>query len=189
MAVLFDRSRFGERWFVGLFFLVLLVPSVACAEESAPEVTLSLTPAALLHLLETVMPYRVELGNSLLKETLTFRDPKNVVLSKDQVTFAVRVQGTPFPLDQVLKPVLAIRKSTSGTYEIKVASLPMAIPGYGSMDLSEVFPPVSLQSLFEQRLDLQGKPLKADLKIQEIKIGPEQIELAAILRLIPLGMP
>jgi len=189
MGGMLRRIRVGAKRVCVLLFLVLLVPSVARPAEPVPEVTLTLTPPALLRLLQTVMPYRLEVGNSLLKETLTFSNPRNVVLSNNQVIFTLRVQGKPFPLDQDLKPVLALKKTADGNYQVVVASLPVAIPGYGSLDLSEVFPPVSLQSLFEQKFELQDRALRADLKIQDIQVGREQIEMAAILRLIPLRTP
>lgn len=167
------------------FALTLLVFPVLAGSPAPDSEDLKLTirRAALQELIAAATPYRLEVGSSLLRESLTFSDPKDLSFQEGKITFSIRCQGSPFPVDQVLKPILSLRPSGGGGYQAVVESLPLKIPGYGTIDLREVVEPVDIQSLMTQTVFLQGKPARLDVRVQRIVIRPEQIEVGASLSL------
>ncbi len=161
--------------------------SAGPAPAGAEDLSFTLRRAALQELLAAATPYRVEVGSSLLRESLTFSDPKDLVFQDGKITFAVRCQGTPFPLDQVLRPVLSLRASGNGGYQAVVESLPLKIPGYGAIDLKDVVAPVDIEPVLRQTLWLQDRPAELTVKIRRIVVRAEQIEVGASLSLKASG--
>ena len=136
-------------------------------------------------LLSAAVPYKVEVGASVLRESLTFTEPRDVSFSEGRITFAVRCQGSPFPVDQVIHPIFTFRKGTAG-YQMVAESLPVGIPGFGRVDLKELFPPVDLQSLLRQGLSLSGRPTLLEVRIDRLDISKEMIDVSARLLLTPV---
>jgi hypothetical protein len=165
--------------------LVLSARPVLSATSGGEDVNLILRRGALQELIVAATPYRLELGSSLLKENLTFSDPRDLAFPEGKITFSIRCQGSPFPVDQVLKPVLSVRPAGSGGYQVVVESLPLKIPGYGAVDLRDSIEPVDIQSLLRQTVFLQERPAQLDVRVQRITIRPEQIEVGASLSLKP----
>jgi hypothetical protein len=178
-------------WFMSQRFLaplgfgaaLLLLCGAAPGGPPTEDLKLSLRRTALQELLAGATPYRMELGSSLLREILTFTDPRDLLLQDGKISFSIRCQGSPFPVDQVVKPVLSLRPVGGGGYQVVVESLPLKIPGYGTIDLRDVVEPVDIQSLLRQTVLLQGKPAQLDVRVQRIVIQPEQIEVGARLTL------
>jgi hypothetical protein len=85
----------------------------------------------------------------------------------------------------VIRPVLVLRSVAGGGYQVVVESLPLKIPGYGTIDLREVVKPVDIESLLQQTVLLQGRPAQLDVRVRRIAIQPEQIEVGASLSLRP----
>jgi len=85
----------------------------------------------------------------------------------------------------VLQPVLSVRPMGTDGYQVVVESLPLKIPGYGTVDLREVVEPVDIQSLLTQTVFLQGRPAQLDVLVRRIVIQAEQIEVGATLALKP----
>ncbi|MCI0658692.1 MAG: hypothetical protein L0170_16695, partial [Acidobacteria bacterium] len=145
-----------------------VVPWVLCAAVApglpatgTEDVKVQIRREAVLSLLTAAMPYKVEVGASLLKESLTFTDPRDLSFAEGKVTFAVRCQGSPFPVDQVIHPVFTFKRGASG-YQLVVDSLPVGIPGFGRVDLKDLFPPVELQALLRGPLQFrQGRRARA----------------------------
>src|SRR5512141_2765963 len=97
-------------------FLALLAPG-GFADPGAPQtedLSLSLRREALQELIAAATPYRVDLGSSLLRETLTFSDPKDLSFEGGKIAFSVHCQGAPFPVDQVVRPVFSVHPSGKG---------------------------------------------------------------------------
>jgi hypothetical protein len=178
------RHRFP--W-LPLFATALLVPWFCPAAFGAEgeDLTLSLGRPALQRLIAAATPYRLELGSSLLREVLTFSDPRDLRFQDGKISFSIRCQGAPFPVDQVLRPVLSLRPSGKGGYQAVVESLPLKIPGFGTVDLRDTMEPVEIQSLLRQTVFLQGRPAQLDVRVQRIVVRSEQIEMAASLTLKP----
>lgn len=146
--------------------------------------TLQIRRAAVAEMLAAATPYRVEVGGGLLKETLTFSDPRELAFSAGKISFAIRCQGAPFPVDQVLRPVLTVQRAGPG-YRLVVESLPLTIPGFGKVDLKDLIAPVQLESLLRQNLLLQGRPAQLDIRVERIEVGREAIEVGGRLTLTP----
>ncbi len=161
----------------------LLHPSPAAVVPD--DVNITLRRPALEGLILAATPYQIDLGSSLLRETLVFSEPRGLSFSDGKITFSVRCRGTPFPVDQILKPLLSLRRAADGRYQAVVESLPVAIPGYGQVDLRDVFPPIDIQSLVKQTVFLQGKPAQLDVRVRRIAVKPEQIDVGASLILTP----
>jgi len=176
-----------------LLTLLLSPGSSRGANPSAPaedDLKISLRRSAVQGLIVAATPLQVELRSSLLRETLTFSDPRELLFREGKITLAIRCRGTPFLLDQSLRPVLTLRPSgRDGGYQAVVESLPVVIPVFGQVDLKDAFPPVEIESLLRQTVFLQGKPAQLDVRIRRIVILPEMINLGATLTLTPAPRP
>jgi len=176
----------NSRAVLGLALALLAVSGFAAPPEPAGEdlkVTLGLP--ALQGILTAATPYQVEIGSSLLQESLTFTEPRDLAFPGGKITFSIRCQGSPFPVDQVLHPVLSLKAAGNGDYQVVVESLPLKIPGFGSVDLREVVEPVDIQSLLRQTVFLQGRPAQLDVRVRRIAIHSREIEVGASLTLTP----
>jgi hypothetical protein len=164
---------------------VLLATPAPDATPPPPqeEVRIVLPKSVLFDLLRSATPYSVQLGSGLIGETLTFSDPADLALEGTRIRFSVRCRGTPFPVDQILRPVLRVRTSAAGGHEGVVESLPLEIPGFGRVDLKDAFPPVDLGSLFRQTVFLQNRPAVLEARVRRIEILPTGIEVRASLLL------
>lgn len=176
---------------IGIRALTVLPWMLAAALGAGPsaagteDVKVRIRKEAVLSLLTAAVPYKVEVGASLLRETLTFTDPRDLAFGEGKITFAVRCQGSPFPVDQVLHPVFTTRRGASG-YQLVVDSLPVGIPGFGRVDLKDMFPPVELQSLLRQGLNLSGRPTLLEVRVEQVEISKDFIDLSTRLLLTPL---
>jgi len=170
---------------VFVFAAASLVPLLCAAAPgpAAEDLHLSLRRAAVQKLIAGATPFRLDLGSSLLRESLTFTDPRDLSFQDGKIRFSIRCQGAPFPVDQVLRPVLSLRPSGNGGYQAVVESLPLKIPGYGTVDLRDALEPLEIQSLLQQKVFLQGRPAQLDVRVHRIVIQPEQIEIGASLTL------
>ena len=157
----------------------------AFATATNESVKVQIRREAIASLLSAAVPYKVEVGASLLKETLIFTDPRDVSLGNGKATFAIRCQGSPFPVDQVLHPVFTFKRGAAG-YQLVVDSLPVTIPGFGRVDLKEFFPPVDFQALLRQALNLSGRPTMLEVRVQRIDMTGESIDLFASFVLSPI---
>ena len=164
---------------------LLFLPGAAATGPAAEDINLSLRRVAVQKLLSGATPFRVELCSSLLRESLTFTEPRDLTFEDGRIRFSIRCQGTPFPVDLVLHPVLPLRRSGNGGYQAIVEGLPLEIPGYGTVDLRDAIEPVEIQSLLQQTVFLQGRPARLDVRVQRIAVRPEEIEIGASLTLKP----
>src|SRR5262249_15084504 len=171
---------------IALTLIALLVSCLALPVESADApkdgIRVQVGKGAVQGLLAGATPYRLEVGTSLLKETLNFSDPRDLVFEPGRIRFAIRCQGSPFPLDQVLHPAFSLQ-TAGGVSRLVVESLPVSVPGFGVIDLKEMIPPIELQSLLRQTLLLQGKPAQLEVKVDRVTILTDRIEIDARLLL------
>lgn len=171
-----------------LTMLIALTAVPAKAEPASPptspdDLNITLRREAVQGLIQGATPYHVDLGSSLLKETLVFSEPRDLSFPNGKITFRIRCQGSPFPVDQVLQPVLSLRPAGSGGYQVIVQSLPLMIPGFGRVDLKDAFPPLDIQSLLSQEVFLQGRPAQLDVQLRRIAVRPDEIHMGASVRL------
>jgi hypothetical protein len=175
-----------SRFVAGCIVLLFLGLMAAAPVERPEDVKVQLSREAVLNILKGAMPYRIDVGTNILKETLTFSDPRDLAFAEGRVTFGVRCQGTPFPVDQVLRPIFTFRQGSAG-YLLVVESLPVAIPGYGHVDLKDLFAPVDLSTLLRQGVNLSGRPATLEIKVQRIRVSKESIDFSARLQISPLA--
>ena len=160
--------------------LAAAAPSTAHPED----LTITLRNPAILGLLSAATPYEVQVGGSLLRETLTFTEPRNLLLQAGRISFSVRCRGTPFTVDQTLRPVFVLKEpGGGGGYRVVVESLPVAIPGLGTVDLKDLFQPIEVQSLLRQSFLLQGRPAWIDVQVRRITLHADRVDMAASIRL------
>ena len=120
--------------------LALGVPALAAAAPSpavpgsSSDLRFTADERAILDCLRAGLPKTVSVGSGFLSTDLTFLDPSNVVLHDGTATFRVRVKGRTMPIDQVLNPVVRLeRDARNGQYYGVIASLPISLPGLGTM--------------------------------------------------------
>jgi hypothetical protein len=68
-----------------------------------------------------------------------------------------------------------------------VESLPVGIPGFGRVDLKDLFAPVELQSLLRQGLNLSGRPTLLEVRVAQVEVSKDSIDLSARFLLTPLA--
>jgi hypothetical protein len=173
---------------LALIGAILSAGSPAVGEAQPGDLKLQVGKATLQSLLNASVPYKTEVGAGLLRESLTFSQPRDLSLGDGKITFAVRCQGSPFPIDQILHPVFSFRPGAQG-YHLTAESLPVAVTGFGRIDLKDLFPPVDLQGLLRQGLNLSGRPTLLELRIERIDVAKESIEFSARLLLTPQASP
>jgi hypothetical protein len=178
--------RIGTRKLTAVSGILILAGVAASRAAGTEDVKVQVRKEAVLSMLTAAVPYKVEVGASLLKETLTFTEPRDLSFAQGKITFAVRCQGSPFPMDQVIHPVFSFRRGSSG-YQLVVDSLPVGIPGFGRVDLKDLLPPVELQALLRQGLNLSGRPTLLEVRVERVEVLGESIELSARLLLTPLA--
>ncbi|HEV8375817.1 MAG TPA: hypothetical protein VGR38_06225 [Candidatus Polarisedimenticolia bacterium] len=148
------------------------------------DVKVQLRREAVLNILKGAMPYRIEAGSSILKETLTFSEPRDLLFAAGRITFAVHCQGVPFPVDQVLHPVFVFRQGSAGT-QLVVESLPVGIQGFGRVDVKDFFEPVDLTTLLRQGVNFSGRPAFLELRVEKVSVSKDSIDISAHLQISP----
>jgi hypothetical protein len=156
------------------------------ATASQEELTFVMQGSAVLGLLSAATPYEVQVGGSLLRETLTFTEPRNLQLQPGRISFSVHARGSPVSVDQTLRPVLVLKPPGGGAgYRLVVESLPVAIPGLGTVDLKDFFDPIEIQALLRQSVLLQGRQAWLDIQVRRITLRDDRVEVGASIRLTP----
>jgi len=177
----------SERWrrLSAVVLGLCLWRPAAPAAPGSEDVKVELRREAVQRMLASATPYNIEVGGSLLKETLTFSDPRDLGFGDGRITFAVRCQGNPFPVDQILHPIFTLRRGNGG-YRLVAESVLVSVPGFGRVDLKDFFAPVDIQSLLTQGLNLSGRPTMLEVKVEKIVLSRDIIDIAARLQLTPL---
>jgi len=160
--------------------------AVAAPPEAAPapaergQIRLSLGERALLEWLKAASPYTVTVKASLFTTDLIFSDPSDLVLQDSRATFRIRVRGRTVPLDQTLKPVINLRyDARAGKYYVVVQSLPLQMPGLGTLDLKEFIPDWEVPPLVENFWRFSDKPVGMNLSVRRVTITDHAVEIGA----------
>ncbi|HEV8120987.1 MAG TPA: hypothetical protein VGQ67_08325 [Candidatus Polarisedimenticolia bacterium] len=162
----------------------------APAATSGPSSELRFTAdeRAILECLRAGLPKTVSVGSGLLSTDLTFLDPSNLVLHDGTATFKVRVKGRTMPIDQVLNPIVRLeRDSRSGQYFGVISSLPISLPGLGTMDLSQSIPRIEIPEVLDNLWQLPDKPLALRLRIRRIAILEHLVDVGADVEFAPVA--
>ena len=172
--------RGGARRYAALLAAVACFAPAVAAPPDGAEIQFRIGEPALLDLLRAVTPHTLTVGNSLLGTDLVLSDPRDLVLKDGKASFTVRVKGRTLPLEQVLAPTVMITYDQElHKYFVVVSSLPLRIPGVGSIDLKEYLPRVEIPALLEDLWKSGDGPLGVNLRIRRISIIDHAVEVGA----------
>ena len=153
-------------------------PGVTAVDRS--EVRFTIGEAALLDLLKAATPYTFSVGNQYLKFDLTLSEPRDLRLTDAKATLRVRLKGSSIPVDQVLAPVFTLRHDEAlNSYFVVVSSLPVQIPGIGTVDLKDSLPRFELPELVEDLWRFSDRPVSLNLDIRRIAVLDHRVEIGA----------
>jgi hypothetical protein len=180
-------------------FVLALASTAALFAAAAPappaagassELRFTADERAILECLRAGLPKTVSVGSGILSTDLTFLDPSNVVLHDGTATFRIRVKGRTMPIDQVLNPVVRLdRDAKSGQYYGVISSLPLSLPGLGTMDLSQSIPRIEIPEVLDNLWQLPDKPLALRLRIRRIAILEHLVDVGADVEFAPVSAP
>jgi hypothetical protein len=166
----------------------LALPAAVCAAPGAPaappadrsEVRFTIGEAALLDLIKAATPYTFNVGNAYLRVDLTLSEPRDLRLLDSKATLKVRLKGSTLPVDQILSPVFTLRHDEAlNKYFVVVSSLPVQLPGIGSIDLKDSLPRFEMPELVEDLWRFSDRPVALNLDIQRIAVLDHRIEIGA----------
>jgi hypothetical protein len=154
------------------------------------EMHFTLDERALLDCLKAALPQTVNVGSGLFATELTFLDPSDLVLRDGTASCRVRVKAKTLPVDQVIKPILRVeRDAKTGGYYGVIQSLPLTLPGMGSIDLKDALPRVEIPQVIDNVHPFGDRPVGLRFNIRSIAILEHRVEIAADLDLSPGGVP
>jgi hypothetical protein len=176
---------------LGVAWVVCAAPARAAgspppAGAESTEVRFTVNERALLDCLRAVTPQTVTVGSSLLSTELTLLDPADLVLANGRASFRIRVKGRTIPLDQVVNPTVTIDKDPrSGQFFGVISSLPVQVPGLGSIDLKDYLPRFEIPALLEDLWHAADRPIGLRLRIRRIAILDHLLEVGADVDFAP----
>jgi len=154
--------------------------AASAAPSDRSEVRFTINETALLDWLKTVTPYTFSAGNQILRIDLTLSDPRELKLLDSRATLKLRLRGSGVPLDQVLQPVFTLRHDEAqGRYYVVVSSLPVQLPGFGTIDLKDNFPKFEIPELIEDLWKFSDRPVALNLDIRRIAVLEHALEIGA----------
>ena len=169
------------------------VPALAAASPSpAPpaaersEIRFTINEDALLEWLTTVTPYTFSVGNQLLKVDLTLSEPRELRLLDSRATLKIHLRASGVPLDQVLQPVFTLHHDEAqGRYSVVVSSLPVQLPGFGTIDLKDSLPKFEIPELIQDLWKFADRPVALNLDIRRITVLEHALEIGANVNFVP----
>ncbi len=162
-------------------------PAATPAPQPGPatdrrEVRFTITEEALLDALRAAPPYPFSAGNQLLKIDLTLSEPRELRLLNSSATLKVRLRGSGVPVDQVLQPVFTLRyEETRRKFFVVVSSLPVQLPGFGTIDLKDSFPRFEIPEILEDLWKFGDRPVAVNLDIRRIALLDHALEIGAVV--------
>lgn len=153
-------------------------PGVTAVDRS--EVRFTIGEAALLDLLKAATPYTFSVGNQYLKFDLTLSEPRDLRLADSKATLKFRLKGNSIPIDQVLAPVFTLRHDEAlNRYFVVISSLPVQLPGIGTVDLRDSLPRFEMPELIEDLWRFSDRPVSLNLDIRRIAVLDRRVEIGA----------
>jgi len=172
---------------------VLAIGSRAAAVAPAPvppagrsDVRFTITENALLDWLKAATPYTFSVGNQILKVDLTLSEPRELQLLDSRATLKIRLRGSALSVDQVIQPVFTLsHDAAKGRYYVVVASLPVELPGLGTIDLKDSLPKFEIPELLEDLYRFGDHPVALNLDIRRIAVLEHALEVGADVNFAP----
>jgi hypothetical protein len=166
--------------------------ALAAPESAAPpaadrsEVRFTITEDALLDWLKTATPYTFSVGNQVLKIDMTLSEPRELKLLDSRATLKIRLRASGIPVDQILQPVLTLRHDEANArYYVMVSSLPVQVPGFGTIDLKDSFPKFEIPELIEDLYKFGDRPVSLNLDIRRIAVLEHALMIGADVNFVP----
>jgi hypothetical protein len=145
---------------------------------------------ALLQALRAAAPQTITIGSSIAATDLVLSDPTDLVLKEGVARFKVRLRGRTLPIDQILAPVVRIEYDTPrDRFYVVVSSLPLQLPGLGTIDLKDYIQRIEIPALFENLWRLSDRPLGMNLRVRRIAILEHAVEVGADVSFTPAPAP
>ena len=191
------KSRAGQ--FPGMVFLALVAGTVWAApvppasippSPLAPDnsqIRFTVAEAPLLEWLRAATPFVVTVGNQMVGTDLILLEPSDLRLLDGKMSLKIRVKGKTLPIDQPLAPEITLTydKSQSKYYGV-LSSLPLTLPGLGTIDLKEYVPRFEIPTLLENFWRFADKPIGLNLRIRKIAIVEHALEMGADVNFAPI---
>ncbi|MBI3449589.1 MAG: hypothetical protein HY049_11825 [Acidobacteria bacterium] len=157
-----------------------ILASALWLPASAGTITFTLDPPALESLLRAVTPYEVVVGKHGLSETLTLSNPREVRFVNGGVQLKLDYRGTPLPIEDVLEVSLSLTwNDIKKSYEARIASLPLKLPAFGTIDLADHLRPFSIPSVFSEVAGEGSAQMGIEGKILSLKVLDTMIQASA----------
>jgi hypothetical protein len=185
-----SRVRSGA---VGILVVVLVAIGSMAATPAPGDrsiVRFRIGEAVLQDWLRVVTPFTVSVGAAPLRTDLTFSEPRGLTLSAGRAAFQVRVRGKALAIDQTLAPVVTLRHDARlNRFALVVSSLPLTLPGLGTIDLKDALPPFEIPALLDHLWDRRDRPIGIHLGIRRVAILDQAVEIEAdaSVRAVPVS--
>lgn len=151
------------------------------------EIRFTVGEAPLLDWMRAATPFIISVGNQVVSADLILLEPKDLRLSDGKVSLKIRVKGKTLPIDQVLSPEIALVYDKSlNKYFGVLSSLPLSLPGLGTVDLKDYLSRVEIPTVLENLWRFADKPIGLNLKIRRIAILDHALEMGADVNFAPL---
>jgi hypothetical protein len=174
-------------WATGASALAAEPAPAAPAPPASTEIRFTMQEGALLDVLRAATPQTITIGNSLMSTDLTLLDPRDLVLGNGRAVFKIRVKGRTIPIDQVVSPVVTVQRDPrTGQHFGVVSSMPLQVPGVGSIDLRDFLPRFEIPAVLDNPWSTADRPLGLRLRIRRIAILDHLVEVGADLDLSPV---
>ncbi len=98
------------------------------------------------------------------------------------------MRGRTLPVDQILSPVFSLTYDRSANrYFGSLSSLPLALPGLGTIDLKEYVPRFEIPTMLENLWRFSDRPVGLNLRIRRIAILDRALEIGADVTFSPIA--
>ena len=169
-------------------------PAAPPAGSAAPapskpegEVRFTVVESAVLDCLRAATPQTISVGSKMLSTDLTLLDPSDVALHEGRASFKIRVKGRTLPVDQIVQPTVTLQRDTaSGQYYGVISSMPIKIPGLGTIDLKDYIPRIEIPSVVQNLYQVPDRPIGLNLHIRRIAILEHLLEVGADVDFAPV---
>ncbi|MGH9867238.1 MAG: hypothetical protein ACREAA_03615 [Candidatus Polarisedimenticolia bacterium] len=162
----------------------------ALSVPRAESATMSVDRVAVLGFLRAATPYTFEMKTAGMTQRLTFLNPRELRFEQGKARFKVDVRGEPVPVNAVLEPTMALSfDHQKGAFVAQIESLPVTMPGMGTMRLDSYIDPIIVPSMFSSPFNEKLPDLVVDTIVRDLKILDDRIEAKVDLIFRKAGDP
>lgn len=153
-------------------------PGRGPAEAAPADLVINVRPEAVSKLIAAAVPYDLLLDVGVFEETIRLTDPRNVQFLEGGVQLQLTATGSPLSFETMVEPVIRLdREAQTGTYRVRIESLPVRIGLAGTYDLAALIPVIPIETVTEYLLQTRDKEIPMQLQVREIRLHPQGIEI------------